>query len=80
MLIRSILVARNLKGAGKDRDDLFAETPPLEAKGMLLSRVATQKRDGRWRKLLLMYARKAHFMLQLYYQRRLKVVKGCVAN
>jgi hypothetical protein len=31
MLIRSRLVARDFKG-GKDCDDLFAETPPLEAK------------------------------------------------
>ena len=33
-LVRSRLVARDFKGADKDRDDLFAETPPLEAKRM----------------------------------------------
>ena len=34
-LIRSRLVARDFKGGDKDRDDLFAETPPLEAKRLL---------------------------------------------
>ena len=28
--IRSRLVARDFKGGDKDRDDLFAATPPLE--------------------------------------------------
>ena len=32
MDIRARLVARDFKGADKDRDDLFAGTPPLEAK------------------------------------------------
>ena len=35
--IRSRMVARDFKGGDKDRDDLFAETPPLEAKRLLLS-------------------------------------------
>jgi hypothetical protein len=60
MLIRSRLVARDFKGGDKDRDDLFAEIPPLEAKRMLLSRAATRRRDGRMRKLLFIDARKAH--------------------
>ena len=30
-MIRSRLVARDFKGEDKDRDDLFAGTPPLEA-------------------------------------------------
>ena len=42
MVIRCRLVARDFKGGDKDRDDLFAETPPLEAKRMLLSRAATR--------------------------------------
>jgi hypothetical protein len=58
--IRSRMVARDFKGDDKDRDDLFAETPPLEAKRMLFSRAATRRRDGRMRKLLLIDARKAH--------------------
>jgi len=58
--IRSRLVARDFKGGDKDRDDLFAETPPLEAKRILLSRAATRRRDGRMRKLLFIDARKAH--------------------
>jgi hypothetical protein len=60
MLIRSRLVARDFKGGDKDRDDLFAETPPLEAKRMLISRTATRRKDGRWRKLMFIDAKKAH--------------------
>ncbi len=58
--IRSRLVARDFKGSDKDRDDLFAETPPLEAKRLLISRTATRRRDGRMRKMLFIDARKAH--------------------
>jgi len=60
MLVRSRLVARDFKGGDKGRDDLFAETPPLEAKRMLLSRAATRTKSGRFRKLLFIDARKAH--------------------
>ena len=60
MIVRSRLVARDFKGADKDRDDLFAETPPLEAKRMLFSRAASRRKDGRFRKLLFIDARKAH--------------------
>ena len=49
MVVRSRLVARDFKGKDKDRDDLFAETPPLEAKRLLLSRAATRRRNGRFR-------------------------------
>ena len=59
-LVRSRLVARDFKGEDKDRDDLFAETPPLEAKRMLFSRAATRREDGRWRKLMFIDVRKAH--------------------
>ena len=52
MLFRSGLVARDFKGADKDRDDLFAGTPPLQAKRMLFSRLATSTKGGRFRKLL----------------------------
>ena len=38
----------------KDRDDFFAETPPLEAKRMLLGRAVTRRRDRKERKLLFM--------------------------
>ena len=31
-IVRSRLVARDFKGNDKNRDDLFAEAPPLEAK------------------------------------------------
>ena len=60
MLIRSRLVARDFKGADKDRDDLFVGTPPLEAKRLSISRAATRRKDGGWRKLLLIDVRKAH--------------------
>ena len=60
MVVRSRLVARDFKGQDKDRDDLFAGTPPLEAKRMLFSRAATRTKDGKFRKLLFVDARKAH--------------------
>ena len=60
MIVRSRLVARDLKGADKGRDDLFAETPPLEAKRIILSKAATRRRDGRYRKVLFIDAQKAH--------------------
>eukprot|EP00973_Karenia_brevis_P071786 9975251-Karenia_brevis.AAC.1 len=47
--VGSRMVARNFRGADKDRDDLFAETPPLEAERMLMSRAVTSRRDGRSR-------------------------------
>eukprot|EP00973_Karenia_brevis_P017455 2394800-Karenia_brevis.AAC.1 len=49
--IRSRRVAKNFKGDDKGRDDLFAETPPLEAKRLLMSRAMTKRVDGRSRKL-----------------------------
>ena len=60
MLIRSRLVARDFKGNDKGRDDLFAATPPLEAKRMLFSRAATRRHDGKWRKLMFIDVKKAH--------------------
>ena len=58
--VRSRLVARDFRGGEKGRDDLFAATPPLEAKRLLLRRAATRRRDGRRRKLLFVDAKKAH--------------------
>ena len=60
MLISSRSVARDFKGNDKDRDALFAGTPPLGAKRMLFSRMATSTKDGRFRKLSFIDARKAH--------------------
>ena len=56
------MVARDFKGKDKDRDELFAATPPPEAKRMLLSRAATRKTVGQTgpRKLLFIDAKKAH--------------------
>ena len=60
--VRCRLVARDFKGGDKDRDDLYAETPPLEAKRMLFSRAATRPKGkkGKWRKLMFIDVRKAH--------------------
>ena len=60
MLVRSRLVARDFKGSDRDRDDLLAETPPLEAMRVLCSRAATVRKDGKWRKMRFIDARKAH--------------------
>eukprot|EP00973_Karenia_brevis_P004389 601574-Karenia_brevis.AAC.1 len=43
--VRCRMVARDFKGKNKHRDDLSAETPPLEAKRMLMSRAVTRRRD-----------------------------------
>ena len=40
--IRCRLVVRNFKCGDKDRDDLFVETPPLEARRMLMSRAVSR--------------------------------------
>ena len=60
MDIRCRLVARDFKGRDKDRDDLFAETPPLEGKRMLMSRAVTRTKGKGTRKLMFIDARKAH--------------------
>eukprot|EP00973_Karenia_brevis_P020932 2878905-Karenia_brevis.AAC.1 len=41
--VRCRMVAKDFKGKDKGRDDLFAETPPLEAKRMLLSRAVPEE-------------------------------------
>eukprot|EP00973_Karenia_brevis_P057362 7979065-Karenia_brevis.AAC.1 len=46
------MVARHFQGRDNDRDDLFAETPPLEAKRLLMSRAMCRRRDGRRRKFV----------------------------
>ena len=63
--IRSRLVARDFKGGDKDRDDLFAATPPLEGIRLLLSKAATRPRaktkaKNGGRKLMFIDAKKAH--------------------
>ena len=62
-LVRCRLVARDFKGKGEvDREDLFAATPPLEAKRVLMSRAVTRRRNQRKgrRKMMFIDARKAH--------------------
>jgi hypothetical protein len=59
--IRSRLVARDFKIKGeKDREDLFAATPPLELLRMLISKSATVTKQGGWRKMLFIDVKKAH--------------------
>eukprot|EP00973_Karenia_brevis_P053064 7377335-Karenia_brevis.AAC.1 len=58
--VRSRMVAKNYKGADKGRDDLFAVTPPLEAKRLLMSRAVTRRVDRRRRKLMFIDVKKAH--------------------
>ena len=45
--IRCRLVARDFKVKGDDRDDIFASMPPLEAKKVLVAKVA--ERYGQWK-------------------------------
>ena len=58
--VRSRLVARDFKGGDKDRDDLYAATPPLESKRLLISRAATRRKGKLIRKLLFIDVKKAH--------------------
>ena len=75
--IRSRLVARDFRcRSDKDRGDLFAATPPLEAERLALSRAATWVRgkDGRQRlrKVMFIDAKKAHLnprcMEEVFYR------------
>ena len=60
--VRSRLVARDFHTkADKERDDLFAGTPPLEAVRMQFSRAVTRRKRGKGvRKIMFIDARKAH--------------------
>ena len=58
---RCRIAARDFKERGdNDRQDLFAATPPLEMKRMLMSKAATIPKNGKARKLLFIGAKKAH--------------------
>ena len=58
-LVRSRLVARDFRVADKDREDLFAATPPWELKKLLMSQAANRG-GGKLRKILLIDVKKAH--------------------
>ena len=64
--VRCRLVARDFKPKGeKDREDLFAAMPPLEAKRLLFARAAARRPElhrGKWSKPKLMFIdiKKAH--------------------
>ena len=61
--VRSRLVARDFKRKGeKDQEDLFAATPPLELKRMLMSKTASGAQSGKSRKLLFVDVKKAHII------------------
>lgn len=57
---RSRLVARDFRGADRQRDDLFAATPPLEAIRVLISRAATETPSRAQRNMMFIDAKKAH--------------------
>ena len=57
--LRCRLVARDFRGADKDREDLFAATPPWELKKLLVSHAADRS-NGKTRKMLLIDVKKAH--------------------
>ena len=55
-----MLVARDFNAGGdRDREDLFAATPPWELKRLLLSH-AMDRRGKRVRKIMLIDVKKAH--------------------
>ena len=56
---RCSLVARDFRGPSKDREDLFAATPPWELKKLPMSHAADRS-DGKTRKMLLIDVKKAH--------------------
>ena len=58
-MIRSRLVARDFREKDRDREDLFAATPPLELKRLLMSKAVEMGPRG-VRKLLFVDAKKAH--------------------
>ena len=59
--MRSRLVARDFKvKVERDREDLFAATPPLKLLRMMISKAATVTTKGTFRKLLFIDAKKAH--------------------
>lgn len=58
--VRCRLVAREMGGAKSN--ELYAATPPLEAKRLLFSEAATNRRVGKYeKKLLIIVVRKAYF-------------------
>ena len=60
-MIRCRLVAREFKTKGdKNREELFEATLPLESKRMLMSRTASRRKDGRFKKMMFVDAKKAH--------------------
>ena len=61
MKVRSRLVARDFRGKGeKDREDLFAATPPLELLRMLISKTATITSKSGRRKMMFIDVENAH--------------------
>jgi len=60
-MVRARWVARDFKSPHeKDREDLFSASPPIELIRLMLSRQATRRSDGRERKTMYLYIKKAH--------------------
>ena len=67
-MIRSRWVAMDFKDPKeKDREYLFSATPPLEMMRFIMSRQATQRKDGRERKSMCLDMTKA-LVIPLYEQ------------
>lgn len=83
--VRCRLVARDFKPRGeRDRCDLFAAMPPLEAKKLLFRKAAAQKRvwrRGGWRRMKLMFVdvKKAHLngVLEPHEKAYVSLPEGC---
>eukprot|EP00973_Karenia_brevis_P048562 6742284-Karenia_brevis.AAC.1 len=58
-------------------DNFFAETPPVEAKRLLLSRAVTRRTDGRSRKLMFMNVKKAHLKPKCEEEIYLELLEEC---
>ena len=53
-------MARDFKGGDKDRDDLYADTPPLDSKRLFIIRAATRINDKLTRKLSFIDVKQSH--------------------
>ena len=74
--VRSRLVARDFKGGGKDRDDLYAATPTLEGQRLLISRAATRTKGKSTRKLLFIDVEKTHLNPRCQHEVYIELLAG----
>ena len=77
-LVRCRLVARDFRKKGdKDREDLFAATPPLETIRILLSKAATRRLNKKKKKLMFIDAKKAHINPECNEKVYIKLPEEC---